>query len=50
MRLHVLVAPEHSTIRPGLELPVEGSAAGLVWKTQQPLVVEDLAKEAAFRS
>ena len=45
MRLHILVAPEHNTIRPGLELPVEGSAAGQVWKTQRPLVVEDLDKE-----
>ena len=48
MRLHILVAPEHNTIRPGLELPVEGSAAGLVWKTQRPLVVEDLDKETRF--
>ena len=36
MRLHILVAPEGSTIHQGLELPMDESAAGLVWKTQQP--------------
>jgi formate hydrogenlyase transcriptional activator len=48
MRLHILVAPETSTIRPGQEFPVDGSASGLVWKTQQPLVVEELEKETRF--
>ncbi len=48
MRLHVLTAPANSTIRPGLELPVDGSASGLVWKTQQPLTVEDLDAEHRF--
>ena len=48
MRLHILVAPEESTIRPGLELPVEESAAGLVWKSQQPLVVTDVETERRF--
>ncbi len=48
MRLHILVAPEGSTIHPGLELPVDESAAGLVWKTQQPLVVEDVDRETRF--
>ena len=38
MRLHTLVAPETSTIRPGLELPIDESPAGLVWKSQQPLM------------
>lgn len=40
MRVHFLVAPETSTIRPGLELPVDQSPAGLVWKTQQSLMIE----------
>ena len=48
MRLNILVAPEGSTINPGLELPVDDSAAGLVWKTQQPLIVEDLDREQRF--
>ncbi|HEX4987198.1 MAG TPA: GAF domain-containing protein [Candidatus Binatia bacterium] len=48
MRLHTLVAPETSTIRPGLELPIDESPAGLVWKSQQPLMVEDVAVESRF--
>jgi formate hydrogenlyase transcriptional activator len=48
MRLHILVAPAESTIRPGLELALDESAAGLVWRTQQPLVVEDLDTEQRF--
>jgi formate hydrogenlyase transcriptional activator len=48
MRLHILVAPEESTIKPGLELPVDTSASGLVWKTQKPLMVVDLDSETRF--
>ena len=50
MRLHALVAPETSTIKPGLELPVDQSPAGLVWRSQQPLMVEvdDVAVESRF--
>ncbi|MGH7251604.1 MAG: sigma 54-interacting transcriptional regulator, partial [Nitrospiraceae bacterium] len=48
MRLHILAAPESSTIRPGLELPVDESPGGLVWETQQPLMVEDVALETRF--
>jgi formate hydrogenlyase transcriptional activator len=48
MRLHLLVVPEPSTISPGLELPVDVSPGGLVWSTQQPLVVEDVACESRF--
>jgi formate hydrogenlyase transcriptional activator len=48
MRLHTLMAPETSTIRPGLELPIDESPAGLVWKSQQPLMVEDVAVESRF--
>jgi formate hydrogenlyase transcriptional activator len=48
MRLHILVAPEHSTIRAGLELPMDGSMAGLVWTTQQPLTIDDLDTEDRF--
>src|SRR5262249_29475512 len=48
MRLHLLVVPEPSTIRPGLELPVDTSPGGVVWKTQQPLLVEDVARESRF--
>src|SRR5688572_21297945 len=31
MRLHLLVTPEPGTIKPGLELPVDGSPGGYVW-------------------
>ncbi|MGH7206279.1 MAG: sigma 54-interacting transcriptional regulator [Nitrospiraceae bacterium] len=48
MRLHILAVPVPSTIKPGLELPVDESPGGLVWKTQQPLVVEDVALESRF--
>jgi len=48
MRLHVLSAPESSTIRPGMVLPVDETSAGLVWKTQQPFMVEDVAAENRF--
>src|SRR5262245_60941515 len=48
MRLHLLVVPTTCTINPGLELPVDESPGGLVWKTQEPLVVEDVALERRF--
>src|SRR5262245_516338 len=50
VRLHVLVAPESSTIRTGMELPTDQSPAGSVWKSQQSLMVElyDPAVEARF--
>lgn len=48
MRLHLLVAPESSTINPGLELPVDESPGGLTWKTQEPVLVEDVARETRF--
>src|SRR5262249_33566540 len=46
--LHLLVVPEPTTIMPGIELPVDESPGGLVWKTQQPLVVADAAVEGRF--
>jgi formate hydrogenlyase transcriptional activator len=48
MRLHVLVTPEPTTISAGLELPVDGSPGGVVWTTQAPLVVDDVAAETRF--
>src|SRR5262245_10234405 len=48
MRLHLLVTPEPSTISPGLELPIDDSPGGLVWTTQEPLVVQDVAAEGRF--
>jgi formate hydrogenlyase transcriptional activator len=48
MRLWFLVTSEASTIRPGLETPVNESPGGLVWKTQQTLIVNDIAQERRF--
>jgi formate hydrogenlyase transcriptional activator len=48
MRLRLLVTATPSTISPGLELPVDESPGGLVWKTQQPLTVNDITKEQRF--
>jgi formate hydrogenlyase transcriptional activator len=48
MRLQLLVAPEPNTFPLGMELPIDDSPGGWVWKTQQPLVVQDLAQETRF--
>jgi formate hydrogenlyase transcriptional activator len=48
MRLHAIVTPPDRTVPTGTEFLVEGSAAGHVWKTQQPLKVEDLDTEERF--
>ena len=48
MRVHVLVSPDPINISPGLEFPVDGSPGGLVWETQQPVVVEDVSRETRF--
>jgi formate hydrogenlyase transcriptional activator len=48
MRLWLLVTSQPSTISPGLELPIDESPGGLVWKTQQPLTVNDIVQERRF--
>jgi formate hydrogenlyase transcriptional activator len=48
MRLRLLVTSQPSTISPGLELPVDESPGGLVWKTQRSLIVNDIAQEHRF--
>jgi formate hydrogenlyase transcriptional activator len=48
MRLWLLVTATPSTISPGLELSIDESPGGLVWKTQQPLTVNDIAQEQRF--
>src|SRR5881296_2112846 len=47
MRLHTIVSLE-PTFTTDLELPVPESSAGLVWKTQQPLVVPRIDGEKRF--
>ena len=48
MRLQLLIAPVEATIKAGEDLPVDGSPGGLVWQTQQPLIVNDIALETRF--
>lgn len=48
MRLWLLVTSRPSTISPGLELAVDESPGGLVWKTQEPLIVNDIVREPRF--
>ncbi len=48
MRLWLLVTSGPSTIQPGLELPVDESPGGVVWKTQQPMTVDDVTNESRF--
>ena len=48
MRLRFLVTSKPSTIQPGLELPIDESPGGLVWTTQQPLIVNDVLQERRF--
>jgi len=48
MRLHLLTVPTDSTIKPGMESTVDESPGGLVWKTQQPLSVNDIELEERF--
>jgi formate hydrogenlyase transcriptional activator len=48
MRLWLLVTSKPSTISPGLELPIDESPGGLVWKNQVPCLVEDVATETRF--
>ena len=48
MRLQILTTEAPTTIAPGLELPVDESPGGLVWQTQQPLMIGDLTQERRF--
>jgi formate hydrogenlyase transcriptional activator len=48
MRTHIIEAPRLVGIVPGLELTPEEGPAGLVWKTQQPLLIPSLARETRF--
>ena len=45
LRLHTVQANVPADIVGGHECPVEDSPGGLVWQTQQPLIVPDLAEE-----
>jgi formate hydrogenlyase transcriptional activator len=48
MRLHILETSRLTQVEPGFEISIEWSAAGLVFETQQPLVIPDIDKEERF--
>src|SRR5262245_27305173 len=39
MRLHVLETSEPTSPPPGMLIPIEEAPSGLVWQTQQPLII-----------
>ncbi|HUL72642.1 MAG TPA: sigma 54-interacting transcriptional regulator [Vicinamibacterales bacterium] len=48
MRLELLATEQPTTIHPGYETPMDESPAGLVLKTQRPLMIPDLQNERRF--
>ncbi len=48
MRLHILEGSLASSVKPGGETPPEDSPGGLVWQTQEPLIVNDTGTETRF--
>ncbi|WP_447975092.1 sigma 54-interacting transcriptional regulator [Nitrospira sp. Kam-Ns4a] len=48
MRLHTLQANVPADIVGGHEAPVDDSPAGVVWQTQQPVLISDLAEEGRW--
>src|SRR5216683_2500741 len=48
MRLHILETHIPTEKMAGTESPIEGHPSGLVWQTQQPLVIVDVDDETRF--
>ncbi len=48
MRLHVLETSEPTSAQAGMLIPVHESPAGLVWQTQQPLIIPNLEEESRW--
>jgi len=48
MRLHILETDFETDLQAGKETPVERSLGGAVWRTQQPLLIADVASETRF--
>ncbi len=48
LRVHILETSKPSHIQPGFEMPIEWTAAGHVFESQQPLVVSDIDQETRF--
>jgi formate hydrogenlyase transcriptional activator len=48
MRLHVLETSEPSSPRPGLLVPIREAPSGLVWQTQQSLIIPNIEEESRW--
>ena len=48
MRLHILEPSEPAVLPSGMSFPVEESPGGLVWQTQQPLIISNGAMETRW--
>jgi formate hydrogenlyase transcriptional activator len=48
MRIQVLETSEPTSVAPGFLLPVQDSPAGLVWQTQQPLILSNAQAESQW--
>ncbi len=44
MRLHVAGTPEPAPLTPVIDLPLEDDPAGLVWQSQEPLIIASMAQ------
>jgi formate hydrogenlyase transcriptional activator len=50
IRLHILESSVPTTVAPGLEFQVDESPAGWAWRTQKPLVINNIEKDRRFPS
>ncbi|HLC11184.1 MAG TPA: sigma 54-interacting transcriptional regulator, partial [Candidatus Bathyarchaeia archaeon] len=48
MRLHILDTTVPATLQAGEEFTMEESPSALVWRTQQPLIIDDIERETRF--
>jgi formate hydrogenlyase transcriptional activator len=48
MRIHMLGTADADSIPPGMEIPIDEGFSGIVFKTQQPVVVADLHEGERF--
>src|SRR5437667_12568834 len=48
VRLHVLEPSELAMFSSGMSFPIGESPAGLVWQTQQPLIISNAAEETRW--
>src|SRR3954454_6268440 len=48
MRLHVLETSEPTSPWPGIPMPVDEAPSGLVWQTQQPLLIPNVEEESRW--